>query len=305
MYDTIIIGGGAAGLGAAVYAGRNGLKTLVIESMAAGGQMNYTDEIDNYPGIYDNPTGFELADRMKKHAMKFDIEFKMETVVEIEEAREKVKRVVTLRNIYETKTIIFATGASARKAGVESEDRFIGTGVSYCATCDGAFFKGQNVAVIGGGNTAAEESLYLARFCKNVYMIHRRDTFRAGARLMESVRANPKITLILNSEVKKIIGDTTVSGIEVKNRLMEKLRKIEVSGVFVAVGREPNSSLAGQYVKLDKDGFIVTDRFMKTNVSGIYAAGDVRDTPLRQVITAASDGAVAAVSATAYVNENM
>lgn len=302
MYDIIIIGGGAAGLSAAIYAGRSGLETLVIESVSAGGQMNLTYEVDNYPGIINEPAGTDLSQMMKNHAEKSGARFTTETVKAVENADGEVKTVVTRRNRYDTKTIIFATGANPRKIGAEGEDRFYGMGVSYCATCDGAFFKGQDTAVIGGGNTAFEDALYLSRFCRSVCLIHRRDGFRAEGKMVEAAKNNPKIKFILNSTVSRIDGDTTVSGITVKDVLTGREKGISVNGVFVAVGREANSELAGRYVHLDSDGFIVTDRYMRTNVKGIYAAGDVRDTPLRQIITAAADGAVAATSAIHYIN---
>lgn len=302
MYDIIIIGGGAAGMSAAVYAGRSGLKTLVIESVSAGGQMNLTYEVDNYPGISDEPAGSDLSLAMKKHAEKSGAGFTTETVKEIENADGAVKTVVTRKNRYDTKTIIFATGANPRKIGAEGEDRFYGMGVSYCATCDGAFFKGQDTAVIGGGNTAFEDALYLSRFCRTVYLVHRRDGFRAEGKMVEAAKSNPKIKFVLDSTVSRIDGDSAVNGITVKNVQNGSEKTIAVSGVFVAIGRNANSELAGKYVYLDSEGFIVTDRYMRTNVKGIFAAGDVRDTPLRQIITAAADGAVAATSAIHYIN---
>ncbi len=302
MYDIIIIGGGAAGMSAAVYAGRSGLKTLVIESVSAGGQMNLTYEVDNYPGISDEPAGSDLSFAMKKHAEKSGAGFTTETVKEIENADGAVKTVVTRKNRYDTKTIIFATGANPRKIGAEGEDRFYGMGVSYCATCDGAFFKGQDTAVIGGGNTAFEDALYLSRFCRTVYLVHRRDGFRAEGKMVEAAKSNPKIKFVLDSTVSRIDGDSAVNGITVKNVQNGSEKTIAVSGVFVAIGRNANSELAGKYVYLDSEGFIVTDRYMRTNVKGIFAAGDVRDTPLRQIITAAADGAVAATSAIHYIN---
>lgn len=303
MYDIIIIGGGAAGMSAAVYAGRSGLKTLVIESVSAGGQMNLTYEVDNYPGISDEPAGSDLSLAMKKHAEKSGAGFTTETVKEIENADGAVKTVVTRKNRYDTKTIIFATGANPRKIGAEGEDRFYGMGVSYCATCDGAFFKGQDTAVIGGGNTAFEDALYLSRFCRTVYLVHRRDGFRAEGKMVEAAKSNPKIKFVLDSTVSRIDGDSAVNGITVKNVQNGSEKTIAVSGVFVAIGRNANSELAGKYVYLDSEGFIVTDRYMRTNVKGIFAAGDVRDTPLRQIITAAADGAVAATSAIHYINQ--
>jgi len=302
MYDIIIIGGGAAGMAAAVYAGRSGAKTLVIESMSVGGQMNLTYEIDNYPGICDAPSGTDLSLRMKEHASKFDIEFSTETVKEIIDADADIKTVITRKNTYETKTIIFATGANPKKLGADGEDRFYGIGVSYCATCDGAFFKGQDTAVVGGGNTAFEDALYLSRFCKTVYLIHRRCGFRAEGRMVEAAKNNPKIKFVLDSTVEKIDGDTSVSSLNIRDVNSDKITTLDVNGIFIAIGRDANSALAGKYVKLNDEGFIVTDRYMCTNVKGIFAAGDVRDTPLRQVITAASDGAVAATSAIHYLN---
>lgn len=302
MYDIIIIGGGAAGLSAAIYAGRSGLKTLVAEGTSYGGQMNYTYEVDNYPGINDNPAGAELSEKMREHAKKFDIEFTTETVKNISGANDRIKTVETRKNSYLTKTIIFASGASPKRLGAEGEDRFYGVGVSYCATCDGAFFKGQDVAVAGGGNTAFEDALYLARFAKSVTLIHRRDQFRAVSTLVEKAKENPKIKFVLNSEIDKIEGDTTVSGIEVVNNKTNKRTDIPVSGVFIAVGITPKSELAGRYVDLDENGFIITNEKMETSVPGIYAAGDVRNTPLRQIVTAAADGAVAATYAVNFIN---
>ncbi len=302
MYDIVIIGGGAAGMSAALYAGRSGMKTLVIESLAIGGQMNQTYEIANYPGVANNPDGTSLSLLMKGQASEFGAEFTSETVKEIIDIDSKTKKVITRKNTYETKAIIFATGANPRKLGADGEERFNGMGVSYCATCDGAFFKGQETAVVGGGNTAFEDALYLSRFCKKVYLIHRREGFRAEATMVNAVKNNDKIEFILNSTVEKIKGDTTVSSIEIKNTITGAKSELSVSGVFVAVGRDANSILAGKYVRLDNDGFIVTDRYMQTNIKGVYAAGDVRDTPLRQVVTAAADGAVAATSAIHYIN---
>ena len=303
MYDIVIIGAGAAGMAASLYAGRSGMKTLVIESTAVGGQMNQTYEIANYPGISNSPDGTSLSMAMRDHAKEYGAEFVSETVREIEDFDLKIKKVKTRKNIYQAKTIIFATGANPRKLGVDGEDRFYGMGVSYCATCDGAFFKGQETAVIGGGNTAFEDALYLSRFCKKVYLIHRREGFRAETTMVNAAKKNEKIEFVLNKTVEKINGDTTVSSISLKDTITGALSELDVNGVFVAVGRDANNSLAKKYVKIDDEGFIITDRFMRTNVKGIYAAGDVRDTPLRQVVTAAADGAVAATTAIHYVNE--
>ncbi len=303
MYDIIIIGGGPAGLSAAVYAGRSGMRTLILESLSLGGQVNLTYEVDNYPGFYENPTGMDLAENMKKHAEKFGTEFSTETVRAIVDHDKEIKTVVTRRNSYETRAIIFATGANPRKLGAEGEDRFYGTGVSYCATCDGAFFKGQETIVVGGGNTAFEDALYLSRFCSRVTLVHRNERFRAAAMLVKKARSNPKITILTNRTVLTIAGDTSVKSVTLHDSVTGQAETLDCSGLFVAVGRIPETKLAGQYVRLTQEGFIQTDRQMQTNVRGIYAAGDVRDTPLRQIVTAAADGAIAATSAVNYINE--
>ena len=300
MYDVVIIGGGPAGLSAAIYAARGGMKTAVIEKLAGGGQILRTNEIDNYPGFFDEPSGVELADSLMRHAQKFDIEFKTETVKEIEAADEAVKIIRTRKNTYQTRTIIFATGANPRKLGVPGEERFSGLGVSYCATCDGAFFRGQPALVVGGGNTAFEDAVYLAGFCSKVYLVHRSEKFRADAALVRAAKASPKIEIITNTVLKEIIGETAVTNAEIFSA--GESRMLEVSAVFIAVGVVPESSLASTVVEVTSGGFVSTDRNMQTSVRGIYAAGDVRDTPLRQIITAVADGAVAAVSAMNYIN---
>ncbi len=302
MYDIIIIGGGAAGLSCAMYACRGGMKTLVLEAMSAGGQMNYTYDVDNYPGFYQNPTGAELSDNFLKHAQKFGAQISTEKVKDIVDCEKSVKKIITRRNEYETRTIVFATGAVPRKLSAPGEDAFSGLGVSYCATCDGAFFKGQSTVVVGGGNTAFEDALYLSRFSSKVYLVHRSQKFRASQNLIDKVKANGKITIITDSVVEEIKGMDVVKSVMLKNTQNLQKQKIETSAVFVAVGRIPQTDLAGKFVNLTNEGFIVTDREMRTNIRGVYAAGDVRDTPLRQVITAAADGAVAAVTAINYIN---
>lgn len=302
MYDIIIIGAGAAGLSAAIYACRGGMHTLVLEALSSGGQINYTYDVDNYPGFYNNPKGEELSECFLKHAQKFGAEISTEKVREIRDFDKEIKTVVTRKNEYRTRTIIFATGAVARKLGVEGEDAFSGLGVSYCATCDGAFFKGQTTVVVGGGNTAFEDALYLARFSSKVYLVHRSEKFRASQSLVDKVKNNDKITMLTNTVIAKIHGKDVVDSVTLKNVITGQLENLETSAVFVAVGRIPQSEPAGKYVYLTNDGFIRTDREMKTDVKGIFAAGDVRDTPLRQIVTAASDGAIAAVSAINYIN---
>lgn len=301
LYDLIIIGGGPAGMSAAVYAARGGLKTLVIEGKGTGGQMNYTYEVANYPGVCGNPSGADLGFEMRKQAEKFGTHISNEKVKKIENAEKEIKNVFTRRNEYRTKTIIIAVGAEAKKLGTDGEEHFSGMGVSYCATCDGAFFKGQVTAVIGGGNTAFEDALYLARFSKKVYLINRSECFRAGAILRKSVDENEKIEILTNRTVEKICGDTTVGELNIKDVITGAKEKIECSGVFIAIGRQPSLEAVPEEIRRNDDGFIETDKFMCTNIPGVFAAGDVRDTPLRQIVTAAADGAVAAVSAQNYI----
>lgn len=303
MYDVIIIGGGPAGLSAAVYAGRGGMKTLVIEKLACGGQVMRTNEIDNYPGMGDNPTGEELAARMKNHAEKFGAVFVSENVKSIENAEYGVKIVHTRRNKYMTKAIIIATGASPKTLGAEGELEFAGMGVSYCATCDGAFFKGMDVAVIGGGNTALEDALYLAPICKKVYVINRSKRFRGAATILEKVKETSNITILVDTVVDRFVGSNTLSNLKIRNTLTGETGSVNVQGTIVAIGVSPDSKLASDCgVAVCEKGFIKTDINLETNIKGIFAAGDVRTTPLRQVITAAADGAIAATSAVNYVN---
>lgn len=304
IYDIAIIGGGAAGLSAAIYACRGGKKTLVLEKLSCGGQAAKTHEIDNYPGFDNLPTGEELGAHMENHARKFGAQIVRENVKEILDADADIKIIKTRKNEYGARAVIFATGAKPRMLGVEGEEQFGGTGVSYCATCDGAFFKGQTAVVVGGGNTAFEDAIYLSAFCAKVYLVHRSDRFRAVQTLVDRAKAEPKIEILTDYTVEKIQGDTSVSSVVLKHTLSDRVKKLDTSAVFVAIGINPDSALAGTVVDLTKNGFIVTDREMACNVRGFFAAGDVRDTPLRQVITAAADGAVAATSAIAYIGKN-
>ncbi len=303
MYDVIIIGVGVAGMSAAIYAGRGGMKTLLLEKLACGGQAVKTYEVDNYPGFGDNPSGAELAKRIEEHARKFGAEFKTENVKEIRNAAGPIKTVVTRRNEYQTKTIIFATGASPKKLGAKGEDTFAGAGVSYCATCDGAFFKDRDAVVVGGGNTAFEDALYLARFCENVYILNRSKRFRAAASLVEQVKKNTKITIYTDIAVDYFDGKQTLERVYVRNTATNARGFINAAGAVIAIGVTPDSLLAKSCgVETCELGFIKTDIYMKTNLPGVFAAGDVRTTPLRQIVTAAADGAVAATSAVNHVN---
>lgn len=303
IYDVIIIGGGAAGMSAALYASRGGMKTLLIEKLSCGGQAVKTYEVDNYPGFYNNPTGLELSGAIEAHAKKFGAEFVSETVKSITDATDAIKTVNTRKNSYQTKTIIFATGATPKKLEIPGEDELQGSGVSYCATCDGAFFKDKDVVVIGGGNTACEDALYLARFCKNVYILNRSKNFKAQKVILDKVLNTPNITIYKDMIAERFEGKTTLERVYAKNVVTSERGFINASGVLIAIGITPDSSLARSIgVKTCERGFIQTDMYLKTNIDGIYAAGDVRVSPLRQIITAVADGAICATQAINYVN---
>lgn len=304
MYDIAIIGGGPAGMSAAIYAARGGMKTIVLEKIAYGGQAVKTHEIDNYLGFADNPTGSQLAEAFEKHARKFDVTFVSENVKSIENAEFDVKVIHTRKNKYMAKSIIFATGATPKTLGVEGEEKLTGAGVSYCATCDGAFFKDKEVCVIGGGNTAMEDALYLASFCSKVYVINRSKKFRAAVTLVDRVKKNGKIQIITDTVAERFNGVNMLESVSLKNTLTNEKSVLKVSGVIVAIGITPSSELAASCgAELCGRGFIKTDMYLASSVKGIFAAGDVRVSPLRQVVTAAADGAVAATSAINYVNE--
>lgn len=304
MYDIVIIGGGPAGLSAAIYAARGGMKTLVMEKITCGGQALKTNEIDNYPGFVDNPSGEAVAKAIENHAKKYNITFVSENVKSIENADCDVKVIYTRRNKYMAKAIIFATGAVPKTLGAPGETELTGAGVSYCATCDGAFFKDKDVCVVGGGNTAMEDALYLAGFCGKVYILNRSQKFRASATLVDNVKRSGKIQILTDTVVQSFNGEQMLQSVTVRNTRTDETNILKASGVVVAIGITPSSELAAQYgIELCPNGFIKTNMYLATNVKGIFAAGDVRVSPLRQVITAAADGAVAATSAINYVNE--
>ena len=299
MIDIAIIGGGPSGLTAGIYGGRAGLNTVIFEKTFSGGQMAFTNEIENYPGI-EKIAGSELGILMENQVKKFDVDIKNEEIKSIKK-KDNIFELETGSGVYEAKTVILSMGASPRTLGIESETRLRGMGVSYCATCDGSFYKGMDVAVVGGGNTAFEDAIYLSRICNKVYLIHRRDEFRADDILQKEAKSIENIEIIVNSVVDDIVGKFEVDAVKVKNVKDNGIKEIPVSGVFVAVGTIPNSGLVKDVVKLDDYGYIMTDKNMKTNVDGIYAIGDIRDTVLRQVVTACADGAVATMSAQQYI----
>lgn len=302
MYDLIIIGSGPAGLAASIYAARAELNAVMIEqNYVAGGQIINTYEIDNYPG-FENISGMDLAQKMQEHAEKLGAKTVNATVEGLDLTGD-VKKVITDDGTLEAKTVIIASGADHSRLGVDGEDRLSGRGVSYCATCDGAFYRGKDVAVVGGGNTAVEDAIFLARGSRKVYVVHRRDQLRATKVLQDKLLSLPNVELVWNSNLKSINGDQKVSSITVVNKLDKSEREIPVDGCFIAVGIVPQAEFAKNHVKTDERGYIVADENGTTSVPGVFAAGDVRTKQLRQVVTAVADGANAATSAERYLSK--
>jgi thioredoxin reductase (NADPH) len=300
-YDVIIIGGGPAGLSAGLYAARAGLKSVLLERGNFGGQIVNARLVENYPGFAEGISGMELGEFMRRQATKYGLET---TITEVSEIRKgSPYEVSTSEGNIQAKSIVIAAGSEYRKLDVPGEERLSGHGVSYCATCDGFFFRDREVAVVGGGDTAITDALELAQHCSKVYIIHRRDQLRATKALQEKAFSQPKIELLWNSVVDEIVGDKMLKSLRLRNVRTEQSSNLEVGGIFVAVGIKPNSQTFSKLVRLDETGFVVTDELMKTSVPGIFAAGDIRHNSFRQVITAAGDGAAAAMSAFKFVRE--
>lgn len=299
MYDLIIIGGGPAGLTAALYAGRSGLKTLVLEKIGIGGRILLTDAIENYPGFAGALPTQELMGRMEEQVRSLGVEIKLEEVMEIDCKQKSIKTNV---GAYSASSVIIATGARPKKLGVSGEDKLTGRGVSYCATCDGPLFKEKNVIVVGGGNAVAEEALYLTRFAKQVNIVHRRNELRASAILQERLKENKKINFVLSCVVTEIIGSNKVESIKIKDLNTSQERDIACDGVFIFIGYEPETAFLKNKLKLDESGFIITNEEMATLDEGVFAAGDCRKKSLYQVITACGDAATAADSAYKYIS---
>ena len=298
MYDVIILGAGPAGLTAGIYAARGGLNAVIVESSAVGGQASLTAEIENYPG-FESVNGFELVSIMQAQCDRLGVAFVFDNPVNVS-LEGDVKRVTTAASgTLEARTVIIATGALPRTLGLPNESALMGGGVSYCATCDGAFFRGRPVAVVGGGNTAVEDALYLLKFASDVWLIHRRDALRADAILADRVKSSG-VKIVWDSVVTELVGENKLRALTLKNVKTGELSSLAVNGVFIAVGQTPSTAgLTG--VELD-GGYIVTDEEMRTALPGVFAAGDVRKKSLRQVVTATADGAIAAESAIKYLN---
>lgn len=297
IYDVIIIGAGPAGITAGIYAQRSRLKTILLEKMGVGGQVVLSDIIENYPG-FTSISGFELMQKFEEHARAFDLTIEDGEVIEIK-SEDDYKSVKTSGNDYKAKSVIIASGAKPRRLGVKGEEQFIGKGVSFCATCDGFFFRDKDVLVVGGGNSAITEALFLTKIVNKVYIVHRRSELRAARILQEKASENPKIEFIWNSVVDEIIGDDVVKQVALRNVATGERFEIAAGGVFVYVGLTPNTEFID--VDKDKNGFILTDASLATSMSGVFAAGDCRSKSLRQIVTAVGDGALAATSAEQYI----
>ncbi len=308
IYDVIILGAGPAGLTAGLYAGRSRLSTLIIEKGQDGGQISLTDEIENYPGqSIEGESGPSLIARMAEQAAKFGAE-RCSDIIRSVELGGKVKKLIGSKGVYEAKSVIIATGAFPRPIGCENEGKFTGRGISFCATCDASFFEGLDVYVVGGGDSAVEEAMYLTKFARKVTIIHRRDELRAAKSIQEKAFANPRIAFLWNSIVTRVDGDGVLSSMTVRNVKTGEETVIEASeedglfGLFGFIGTSPSSQLFEGMLEM-QNGYIVTDADMRTSIPGVFAAGDIRVKSLRQVVTAAADGAIAAVQAEHYISD--
>lgn len=301
-FDTVILGGGPAGLSAAIYAARGACSVAIIDTSMLGGQPTNYLELENYPGfgIID---GFDLMEKFEQHVDKFEVaKFPMQEIDDIN-LNSQIKVIQTKEAVFRTKSVIIATGAQAKKLGIPGEKEFTGRGVSYCAVCDGAFYKDKTVAVVGGGNAAVEEAMYLTKFANKVYLIHRRDTLRADKIVQQRAFKNEKIEFIFDTVPKEVFGENVVNTIVLENLKENKIYNLQVDGVFPYVGYSANTDKFNKQVACDESGFIITDETMQSSIEGVFAVGDVRQTPLRQVVTAAADGAVGAVYAVKYLEK--
>ncbi len=293
IYDMIVIGGGPGGYTAALYGTRAGLDTLVVEKLSPGGQMTQTTQIDNYPGFDRGVDGFELGSNMKAQAERFGAKTRFAEVQAVELAGD-VKKITTSDGLFLGRTVVIATGAGHKHLGLDREEELIGRGVGYCAACDGMFYRGKTVAVVGGGNSAAADALLLSRICKKVILIHRRDALRATKIYHDQLEKAENVELRWNSTVHRLLGDSRISGLELRDVNTGELSQIQVDGLFISVGQTPATELFRGQLELDAGGYILADESTKTHIDGVFAVGDVRTKAVRQVITAAADGAVAA-----------
>ena len=303
LYDTAIIGGGPGGYTAALYCARAGLSTVVVEKLSPGGQMATTDWVENYPGFPEGVNGFELGMKMQESAQRFGAETLYGEVTGLT-LDSSPKTIAIGESSLQARTVILSTGASPRELGLPGEQELRGRGVSYCATCDGMFYRDQTVAIVGGGNTAVADALCLARICKKVYLIHRRDTLRASRVYTEPLSQLENLEILWDSQVTGLLREEKLTGVQVTHKNTGETRELSCQGLFVAVGNVPNSQLFAGQVTLTQGGYVQADETTCTNLPGVFAVGDVRQKPLRQIITAASDGAVASHFAEEYVSQN-
>jgi len=302
-WDIIIIGGGPAGLTAGLYSGRARRRTLMLEKAAVGGQAATTDHIENYPGFPDGVGGFELTQLMRSQAERFDVEIREITAVDSIEADGDDRLVVTESETFRSRAVIIASGAEPSTLGIPGEAELRGRGVSYCATCDGAFYRDLEVAVVGGGDSAIEEAVFLTKFASKVYVIHRRDELRAARILQERAFENPKIEIVWDSHLKKILGEGKVEEIVIENKNTHERKSIMLAGVFIYIGTVPNTTFCAGSISLDDRDYLVTDEKLETSMPGVFAAGDCRANLLKQVAVAVGEGALAAVEADKYIEE--
>ena len=299
-YDVIVIGGGPAGYTSAIYTSRAGFDTLVLEKVSAGGQMTQTTQIDNYPGFPEGVDGYELGTKMREGAERFDAKTVQAEVIEIN-LKDKIKTVKTSDGVLLAHSVIIATGAEHKHLGLENEEKLIGKGVGYCAACDGMFYKGKTVTVVGGGNSAAADALLLSKICEKVIVVHRRDTLRAEKVYHEPLLKAQNVEFEWNSTVCEILADNKVTGIKIKNSAQGTEKEIPTDGVFISIGRVPQTELFRGQLDIDKNGYIIAAETTKTSISGVFVVGDVRTKPVRQIVTATADGACASHFAEEYL----